>query len=306
MVKINKKILNKYCLILLLVIINSKANGQGVFDSLYKEIIKVEDYLKISEKKPENTVYIFIGNDQEDTFRLPLIYNFTNTKFLTVWRVEQYTFTKELNRLTNLESISFAFVKDIRFSKDIKAFPKLMLFYLRDNVTTPDFIYMCLNLCDLAINVEDTEKFSKSIKNLNRLEFLWVYFKKKIKHIPDSIYDLKNLETLFIYHNSRKRLPLSKNILKLKNLDSLCLPIELNKKNIEILSQMKQLKHLVMTTNKISDYEELKKISFLKTLYLKKIIRQKKLYKIKMFLPNTKIICQKYKEWGRLSQFAIF
>ncbi len=287
MVTIKYKKLNMHYIIFLLLIISSEAFSQKSLDSLFNEIDKEEDnYIKRRSKEiPKNTKYLIISKNKKNSE----IYNYTKTRFLYIDGIPKFTLTKELNKLTDLELLVTLTDTKVKISKEIKPFPKLMVLTIFSyHSAEHNFVSGCINLRSLIMAARN-EEFLSSLCNLKLLEELRIYFDKRIKYIPDCIYNMKNLRILIILHDSKRTLHLSKNIIKLKKLDSLWLPIELNKKNIEILSQMKQLNTLIVSSIQLSDYDELKKLYFLKFLIIKEPRKKTNFYKIQNNLPSTRV-----------------
>lgn len=120
MVTIKYKKLNMHYIIFLLLIISSEAFSQKSLDSLFNEIDKEEDnYIKRRSKEiPKNTKYLIISKNKKNSE----IYNYTKTRFLYIDGISKFKFTKELNKLTDLELLvilttykvaTFNFLKNI-------------------------------------------------------------------------------------------------------------------------------------------------------------------------------------------------
>lgn len=154
----------------------------------------------------------------------------------------------------------------------------------------PSEIYNLTNLSVLRIGKYTGATLTPEISNLIKLKVLEINNLSKIREIPPVIYNLDSLETLKIY--SKRNIILKTQIKNLEKLKSLGLNLDTTDDNIlYILSQLKNLKELILYHPISIKKSKISQLSFLETLTIYKgKLSNEELGELRKMLPNTKII----------------
>jgi hypothetical protein len=280
---------HKICLILIFYLLIYRCFSQN--DYLNKEIAHFRNIIEVYEDslfkyKTDSieSVYLHKSNN------LDSLEKYRNVQYLDIESKKIY-FDSTINYLKRIKFIEIS-TQEISYSDNILPLDSLEIFqipfYVKRGLKEIPYFIFNKNLKFIIGAFKNSKKiksenFSRS-PNLIRLFFVF----DRIKFLPDFIYGLEKLNSLWVINNRGKIIELSDKILQLKNLINLSIPIELNDENINILKEMKQLNSLIVDKIKLKDYSKLKKLAFLHYFYSDDLNEKSKII-VKQYLPNTEI-----------------
>lgn len=277
-------------LIVLVIISNSIIYSQNnIKNDYYQKYSKHEYYLQDSLCKTNNfdSVYSVLCFEEINWDCLP---KYNNLLYLFI-SAKEYTFDYRFEQLKNLEYLNIPTVEKMNFENSLKSFQNLKIIkfsetqYLKE---FPVFVKNTDSLRHIGFKLKNAKRFDFSDLIDKEIECLVLNSVKRIKEIPNQIYQIKSLKYLFI--GSKRQFKISKEIINLENLEKLVLSIELNDENIEILSNIKALKTLSIDKIDLKDLEKLKLLNHLEYFYCMEFYKDKELKeKVEKILPNVKI-----------------
>jgi len=162
------------------------------------------------------------------------------------------SFIKQLENISDLESLTIECINEINDFKPIVHNSKLTTFIISSQcyTTEKDFPEDVLNLKELKIlelPAKGITAIPKNIKNLKNLEYLDL-FRNELKELPDEFGELQNLKSLILEENKFTKFPLL--ITKLKNLEYLDLDYNLIDDEIpESYNNLNELKTILFRDN---------------------------------------------------------